>query len=409
MKHSLVAVLFGSLLITASAAAQHLDELPPERLLLLRNVSGTMSDPGPAPSPLLFTHGAWTAFVAGSAHVTYVSESGPEEQRNEVFSTNWVTAGAQRTLGSRATLLVRGRVSAEQATIGEDAGYPQILQWISRENGGPQIDRMRAHDFVNEAAVHLAVRTFGESYLHLYGAAIGDPALGPIPYAVRASSMEFAEAPFAYDVQETQSTATRVITAGWSSRWFNVEASAFHDSTGLDSVDDGSIDSQSARLTIMPTPNVSLQVSRGELGDDDEVPVICPACTPADSQRTVTSASISYGTRAVAVSALYTRRESKFYEALTSGGLEVTFRARRNTFMGRVESVDRPTGFLGHTGVERTTHMAVGYIFDFLNRPSWRTGAGFNFDYHTQTRDLEEIYGHKPQAIYAFVRVRTGL
>lgn len=409
MKHSLVSVLFSSLLVTASASAQHLDELPPERLLLLRNVSGTISDPGPSPSPLLFTRGAWTAFVAGSAHLTYTSESGPAEQRNEVFSTNWVSAGAQRNLGSRASLVVRGRVSAEQLTIGEDQGYPQILQWISAENGGPQIDRMRAHDFVNEAAVHLAVRTFGDSYLHLYGAAVGDPALGPIPYAVRASSMEFAEAPFAYDVQETQSTATRVITAGWSSRWFNIEASAFHDSTGVDSVDDGAIDSQSVRLTITPTRNVSLQLSRGELGDEVSTPFPCPACNASEGQRTVTSASLSYGNRAVAVSAIYTRRENQFAAALTSGTLEATYRVRRNTFMGRVESVDRPVGFLGGTEVERTTHMAVGYIFDFLNRPSWRTGAGFNFDYHTQTHALEEIYGHKPQSIYAFVRVRTGL
>jgi hypothetical protein len=159
---------------------------------------------------------------------------------------------------------------------------------------------------------------------------------------------------------------------------------------------------------VMPTSNVSLQISRGELGDDDDEPVTCIVCDASNGQRTVTSASVSYGTRAVALSAIYTRRESDFAEALTSGGLEVTFRARRNTFMGRVESVDRPAGFLGHTDVERTTHMAVGYIFDFINTPSFRTGAGFNFDYHTQTRDLEEIYGHKPQAIYAFVRVRTN-
>ncbi|HEX8151980.1 MAG TPA: hypothetical protein VF698_02590, partial [Thermoanaerobaculia bacterium] len=259
---------------------------------------------------------------------------------------------------------------------------------------GPQIDRMRAHDWLQEAAVHFAWRTWGESYLHVYGAAVGDPALGPIPYAVRASSFEFAEAPFSYDVQETFQTSTRVVTVGWGSRWLNLEASAFHDSTGLDSVDDGDIDSSSARLTITPSKNWSLQISRGELGETDE--------------REVTSASLSWGSENVAASAIYTRREGDTFDALTAFGFDITYRARRNTFMGRVESVDRPAGYLRETAVRRTTHMAVGYIYDFLASDSLRTGVGFNFDYHTNTHGLEDVYGHKPQAIYTFVRVRTN-
>ena len=383
------------LVFAAPLSAQRFDELSFEQAFLLRNASGTAANPGPAPHyPRLITRGAWTTFLEGSAHATYVSESGPAEQRNEVFSTNWLSAGAQRQFGSRAMLLVRGRVSAEPVTIPDEGGYPQILQWISAENGGPHIDRMPPHDWLQEAAVHLAFRTFGESYLHLYGAAVGDPALGPVPYAVRASAFEFAEAPFAYDVQETFQTSTRVVTVGWSARWLSIEASAFHDSTGLDSVDDGDIDSSSARVTFSPTRNVSIQLSRGELGETNE--------------REITSASASYGTESLAATALWTRRESEVDEPLTSFGFEITFRARRNTFMGRVESVDRPRGYLNHPTVERTTHMAVGYIFDIISNPTWRTGIGFNFDYHTQTHELEEIYGHKPQAIYTFVRIRTN-
>jgi hypothetical protein len=378
------------IIITMPLAAQHLDELPPDQSLLLRNVSGTATNPGY--NPRLISAGAWTAFLAGSAHVTFVSESGPEEPRNEFFSTNWLGAGAQRTIGSRGQLLLRGRVSLEQVTIPDDDGYPQILQWISAENGGPQLDRMRPHDFVTEAAAHFSYRTFGDSHLHLYAAAVGDPAFGAPPFAVRASSMEFAEAPFAFDIQETVSTSTRVVTLGWASRYLNLEASAFHDSVE-ETIEDGEIDSNAARLTLTPTRNLSVQISRAELGKD--------------TKREATSGSISYGTANLSATALYTRREVDLEEALTSFGFEITFRARRNTFMGRVETVDRPAGYLENPLSERTTHMAVGYIFDFLANRGYRAGAGFNFDYHTQTHDLEHRYGHKPQAIYTFVRFRT--
>ena len=75
--------------------------------------------------------------------------------------------------------------------------------------------------------------------------------------------------------------------------------------------------------------------------------------------------------------------------------------------MARTETVDRPIGFLGNPDVERTTHFTIGYLFDFLARSGYRGGVGVNFDYHTQTHDLEHRYGHKPQAIYLFARFRT--
>ena len=74
--------------------------------------------------------------------------------------------------------------------------------------------------------------------------------------------------------------------------------------------------------------------------------------------------------------------------------------------MGRAEWVDRPEGFpeeLSPITIERTTHFAVGYIYDFYTPGRYRGGVGVNIDYHTQSHDLPERYGHKPQAIYTFV------
>jgi hypothetical protein len=388
---STVAALF---LFASSALAQTSDDISFRRTFLLRNVTGTASNPGPAPHhPHLFERGSTTFFYGGSAFGTYSYEVGPEEQRNELFSTNWFSAGAQWALGSRALLLVRGRASLEPYTVPEE-GYPQMLQFVSAESGGPLLDSMRPHDLVGEAAVHLAFHLGGSTFLHAYAAPVGTPALGAVPYAQRLSSEEFAEAPYAYDVQETFYDSTKVVTAGFGSRWVSIDASVFHDAvtTGRHTeIADGDIDSRSARLTVTPIPSLALQVSRGELGDDE---------------REVDSASISWANDRAAVSAIYTSRTTALGEELAAGTLETTFRIARSTFMARAESVDRPAGFLGNPEIERTSHFAFGFIYDFMTGP-YRTGAGVNIDYHTQTHDIEDLYGHKPQAIYLFVRVRT--
>lgn len=386
----MIRAFLASLLVTAPLLAQSSDDIVFQRTFLLRNVSGTSFNAGDTPwHPHIVTRGAWTAAWAGAAFATYGSETGPKELPNEVFSTNWFSAGVQRNLGSRGLVMFRGRVSAEPYTI-KEAGYPQLLQFVSAENGGPLLDRMRANDFLQEAAVDLGLRLTTASFVHVYVAPVGDPAFGAVPYELRSSSEEFAEAPFAYDIQETTHDSTRVVTAGFGSRWLTLEGSIFHDAvtTGRHTtLDDGDIDSQSARLVISPFKALAIQVSRAELGD---------------AKRQVDSASLTIGSNSGALSAIYTKRDRQ----LTAGGLEGTIRIARSTLSARVESVDRPRGFLGRTDIWRTTHLTVGYIFDII-QSAYRIGLGANVDYQTQYRDLPARYGHKPQTLYAFVRFRT--
>lgn len=389
------AVLASLLLLSVTASAQTLDPL--------RNVSGTSANGGTTSPWVLSQAGQWTFFHGFDAHVTYVNEVGPEEPRNEVFSTNWFAAGTQRTFGDRAFVLARGRISLEPYTMPLDDGYPQVLQYVSAEGGGPLIDTMRAQDLFGEAAVHAGYRLGTSTLLHVYGALVGQPALGPAPAALRSSGVALASAPFGYDIQETYSDSTNVVTAGFATRWFGIEGSVFADTvtTGDHTeIADGDMDSRSVRLTLTPSPNMSIQVSRGQLGEDL-------------AEREVSSASVSFGSPAVAVTALWTQREyvEEARASETAYGFELALRGGRNTFMGRAEWVDRPAGFPIQPfgpGTEQTTHFVVGYLFDVIAGSRYRAGLGVNIDYHTQTHDLEEIYGHKPQSIYTFVRFRTG-
>jgi hypothetical protein len=384
-------VLALSLLLSFAAFAQAVD---PQR-----NISGTTAAVGQSPWVRSGTEG-FSFFYGLDVHATYLSQTGPEEQENDIISTNWFGAGAQLDLGERAFVLARGRVSLEPYTM--DDSYPQFFQYVPEDG---LIDRMRPHDLFGEAAVQVGFRPTNGSLLSVYGALVGQPALGAAPAQLRASGVDFAEAPFGYDIHETTHDSTSVITAGYATRFFTIEGSMFHDAvttgdhTELDT--DGDIDSRSARLTVTPTPNLALQISRGELGEDV-------------NEREITSASLTYGGRFAAVTALYTTRSyvDSVRQDETALGLELALRASRNTFLVRVEHVDRPAGFPLiappiSPEVEEATHYTAGYIFDFVPKARYKLGVGVNIDYRTQTHDLEDIYGHKPQGIYAFVRFRT--
>jgi hypothetical protein len=285
----------------------------------------------------------------------------------------------------------------------DEDGYPQFFQYVRTADGPDTIDRMRPHDLIGEAAIQAGWQPSGGTMLSLYGALAGQPALGAPPAELRASGVDFAEAPFAYDIQETTHDSTKVVTAGFSTARFAIEASMFHDavSTGDHTeIPDGDIDSQSARITLRPASSLMLQVSRGELGE-------------GTAKRDVTSASLSYGGAMTAFTALWTRREYDSGRAPeTAYGGEVTIRGARHSFLLRAEHLDRPAGFPFPdepvlTETDSATHFTAGYLFDFIASARYRTGVGVNIDYRTQTRHLEEVYGHKPQGIYAFVRLRT--
>lgn len=327
---------------------------------------------------------SWSTDFDGAAFLTNVSSVGPKNAPKETFSTNWLAASAEHPLGGRGRIAFRLRGSLEPLTIKEQ-GYPQLLQFVSRESGGPLVDRMRAQPLISEAAVRLQWAA-----LHVDLAPVGDPPLGAAPYVLRSSSRDFAEAPFAYDVQESFHEATRVASAGLTTGFFSIDGGVFHHaiSTGRhDHLDNGPIDSWSTRLTVTPVPNLALQVSHGALGRD---------------KRKVSSASATYG-GALAASAIWTRREMIETGTHSSLAFELVWRASRATLMARAEATDRP--LTGSTS-KRRTDVTFGAIVDVLRARAMRTGIGVNVDYHSQTRELQTTYGHKPQSVYLFVVVR---
>ena len=324
----------------------------------------------------------WMPFFDGAVFGTYASQAGPEEPEHRTISTNWFELGVERHY-DRGRILAGARFSLEPFTIPEE-GYPQLFQYVSPQSGGPLVDRMRAHELVQEIAVAAEWRAF-----RLYLAPVGEPAIGPEPHFMRDSGVDYAEAPFSFDVLESDHVATRVVTAGAGTKSILVEGGVFHNarSTGRHSeVDDGDIDSWGARITFAPRAKFSAQISTGRLGDNEIE---------------LTTASISYNSKRLSSTLLWGERDSR-----QTLGLENALRFGRSTLLGRVEWVDRPAGVFKLES-HRMSHLTVGYIFDFIHGRGRRVGAGFNVDYHTGTKHLQHDYGHKPQGLFAFIRFRT--
>jgi hypothetical protein len=321
----------------------------------------------------------WRFVGRGAFFGVYSTEAGPEQPKNSVFSTNWFEGHAERSFGGASSIDFHGRVTAEPVTV-PDEGYRQVLQYVSPRSGGPLVDHMRAHDLVEDLGVRFWWRA-----LRLDAGVAGEPPLGAASYRQRQSSIDFPQAPFSYDIAESFKLATRIGGVGIDTRPLLVEGAVFHaavSSGNHTTLDNGKIDSWSGRVTLRPMDGMSLQVSHGKLGDAHEP---------------VTSASLSWNGGRLSTTALWTKRDP-----FTAFGAEAALRARRHTFMARVESADRPAGIF-HPVQRRTTHVALGYIFDVVKR----IGVGLTTDYHTATRDLTARYGHKPQSVHMFVRART--
>ena len=325
----------------------------------------------------------WVPFFDGAAFGTYASQAGPEEPEHRTVSTNWFEFGAER-VSDDLRILAGARVSLEPFTVPEE-GYPQLFQYISPESGGPLIDRMRAHDLVQEIAVGVEWRA-----LRLYLAPVGEPPIGAAPHFMRDSGVDYAEAPFSFDVLESHYVATRVVTAGVGTKSILLEGGVFHNSRSTErhaSIEDGDIDSWGARITFAPRGKFSAQISAGRLGDDE---------------REIATASVSYNSKRFSSTLQWGERDSK-----QSLGFENAARFNRHTLLARVEWVERPGGVFKLED-HRMSHLTVGYIFDFIQGRGRRVGAGFNVDYHPGTKHLtHKDYGHKPQGLFAFIRFRT--
>jgi hypothetical protein len=178
-------------------------------------------------------------------------------------------------------------ISLDPATI-TDRRYPLLFQTGETAFGKSIVDGQHPHDLFMELSARYTRPLTDSTSMVLYFAPVGDPALGPVAFPHRVSSMELPQATLSHHLQDSTHIANEVLTAALVRHSFRIEASGFHGAEPNENrwnIDLGMIDSWSARVTWTPGDNWAAQASVGRLTHPE-------AAEPGDVVRS--TASVTY-------------------------------------------------------------------------------------------------------------------
>ena len=353
----------------------------------------------------------WMTMLHGYAFLTANRQGGPSGNREFESQNHFMVMAMRKAAGGKLSLL--GTFTLEPATI-PPAGSAELFQRGETYHNVLLIDRQHPHDlFVQLAAAW--EQSFGEAKLRIYAAPIGEPALGPTAYPHRLSASENPTAPLSHHNQDSTHIEADVATLGLGWGPVMLEGSAFHgrepDENRWD-IEQGKLDSVSARLTVKPFHGLSLQASAGRLHHPEKT-------EPGSQTRETASAEYITATPGGFFTASLIAGRNLTIDGPEWGNLfEFTWKfAQKNFLYGRAESVDRDVFELTHKvqrpeGVphRRTKVQAatLGYVRDFDLFASAESGVGADVTAYRFRSELDPSYGKRPISLHAFFRIRIS-
>jgi hypothetical protein len=200
------------------------------------------------------------------------SQSGPRGA-DKTFLAGMLMGMARRDFGQSDTVQFRAMLSPDPF-MGK-SGYPLLFATGETANGATHlIDRQHPHDLFMELSGTYAHRFGDDESVFLYAGYPGEPALGPAAFMHRASGMDIPDAPITHHWFDSTHITFGVLTAGFVSGDWKIEASQF---TGREpdqdryDFDRPKFDSTAVRLSWNPTENWSLQGSWGYLKSPEQL------------------------------------------------------------------------------------------------------------------------------------------
>jgi hypothetical protein len=389
----------------------------------------------PATSPGYMWHwmkGDWMLMLHGNLIAGFNHQGGPRGV-NKAESQNWLMFMAERPAGG-GQLMLRGMFSAEPWTAPR-RGFPELFQTGETFKGRPIIDAQHPHDLFMELAAQFTLPLTEQVAIHLYGGPVGEPALGPIAFMHRPSAMENPAAVLGHHWQDSTHIAHGVFTAGVTAWRFRVEGSIFRGAEPDENRKDielGKLDSWSGRIWFTPTPNWTMQLSRGHLTNPERL-------VPGDLDRTTASihhnrtwadgnwaSSLIWGRNheAHGNSNAYTfestvnfREKNYLYTRLELGDknglLQENIWGRPGLVADHsIDDVDHIAGSELHDEIAerwfRVGALTFGGVRDIIAKPKLRVGIGADMTFYHVPDGLKDIYGSQPTGFHVFLRFRPG-
>jgi hypothetical protein len=372
--------------------------------------SGTSVLPQSSPMRMWSWRGGdWLWMLHGDAVGGYDQQGGPRGAATWA-AENWLMAMGSRYLGP-GILDVRAMGSLEGWSM-PPGGTPQLFQTGETYQSRPLRDAQHPHDLFMELAGRYTWNLADTTSLFLYGGLVGEPALGPTAFMHRPSAADNHWAPLGHHLQDSTHIAMGVATVGVRQGPFQLEGSAFNgrepDERRYD-LELGALDSWSTRLTWLPHPDWTAQVSYGQLRSPE-------AGTPGDIHRTTASlAHVRGWPGGFWSNGLVWGQNRELHgeeRILQSYGLESQLDwARANHLYGRLELVDKtgldlvPGGAHDHDA-SRVLALTLGGVRDLDTSDRFDLGLGADATVYSYDADVREAYGFNPVSFRVYLRLR---
>lgn len=383
-----------------------------------RNGSGTGWLPDASPMYGYMVHSKkWMYMFHGNIVLRYnkqdIGEKGTRGD-SKVDAPNWFMAMGQRKVGMKGLFHFNVMLSLDPIFGGD--GYPMLFQTGESYNGKPLVDRQHPHDLFSELSVAYTQSFTKDLDAFVYFGYPGEPALGPVAFMHRPSSLNIPNATLGHHWTDATHITFGVATLGFRYKIFKVDGSIF---TGREpdehryDLDQAKFDSYSYRLTINPCKSLSMQVSQGFIKS--------PEALHPDEDINRTTASINHsmplhGENHFLTSAFvwgYNDSGDKHKE--NSFTLESNLQLDRFAVYGRYENIDKSAEELAledefeDASIFNVNAVTVGLNYTILRQFKTNFTLGAQGTLYAAESALDPIYGKNPMSAEVYLRISPTL
>jgi hypothetical protein len=349
--------------------------------------------------------GDWTLMAHGHVAAQYTNVSGPRGD-DKLYATSMGMLAADRRTGW-GRIQLKSMFSLEPAM--NDRGYPSLFSTGETAGGAALVDRQHPHDLFMELAARLDVNVAAGTAAFVYAGPVAEPALGPSGFLHRGSAAHNPEPPIAHHWFDSTHITYGVVTAGLSSRHWQLEASAFRgeepDEQRWD-IEAPRLDSWSLRASLNPAASWALQASFGELDQPETL-------HPGQDERRYT-ASAHYSTDRLAAMVAFSTKDRVPGETLTAWIGELNWNpGRHDSLFARIENVANDELFPDegdplHDRAFRVTKLQLGYARHIPLTTIFSLTIGASGSVYAKPGALDAVYGDDPFGYTVFARFNLG-
>jgi hypothetical protein len=387
-------------------------------LPMTRNGSGTGWLPDLAPMYGYMVHTKkWMYMIHGNVFVRYnkqdITNKGTRGD-SKIDAPNWVMAMGQRRVGQRGLFRFSTMFSLDPLFGGD--GYPLLFQTGETFRGRPLVDRQHPHNLFSELSVAYTHMLSEDMDVFAYLGYPGEPALGPVAFMHRPSSLNNLDSPLGHHWQDATHITFGVASLGLRYKIFKAEGSVF---TGREpgearyGLDRPRFDSYSYRLSVNPSANFAIQASQAFIRSPE------PIEPDEDVKRTTASVlhalPLAGQNRHINSALIWGFNDAGGHHKEHSLTAESNLQLNRFALYGRYEWVQKSSGELqvveqfGDEELFNINALTLGTNYTVFRRWNTNFSLGVQGSVYMADSRLNPIYGNNPLSGQVFLRISPHL